>query len=204
MAEKCSLLSKDEVPIVAGSFKFVSKNSERIREEDLMKNWGGQMDARLAQYIANFLFGPAGNGRQPQAEFQRFAELYVFCVRGTIDERMGVMLASLAGSNGGGSGAAGTSAAAGAKAKATEAAASTMANGNRDANGCDAAADGYEIPYPLVKEFVEAVVSSYIRAIRLQVSTCESVFKKYILYYYEQHFSFELNFLDFAINVHLK
>lgn len=38
LAEKCSLLSKDEVPLVASSFKFVSKNSERIKEDDLMVN----------------------------------------------------------------------------------------------------------------------------------------------------------------------
>lgn len=36
LAEKCSLLSKDEIPIVASSFKLVSKNSERIKEDDLM------------------------------------------------------------------------------------------------------------------------------------------------------------------------
>lgn len=36
LAEKCSLLSRDEVPVVASSFKFVSKNSERIKEDDLM------------------------------------------------------------------------------------------------------------------------------------------------------------------------
>lgn len=36
LAERCSLLSKDEVPVVASSFKFVSKNSERIKEDDLM------------------------------------------------------------------------------------------------------------------------------------------------------------------------
>lgn len=36
LAERCSLLSRDEVPVVASSFKFVSKNSERIKEDDLM------------------------------------------------------------------------------------------------------------------------------------------------------------------------
>lgn len=36
LAEKCSLLSKDEIPVVASSFKIVSKNSERIKEDDLM------------------------------------------------------------------------------------------------------------------------------------------------------------------------
>lgn len=36
LAEKCSLLSKNEVPVVASSFKLVSKNSERIKEDDLM------------------------------------------------------------------------------------------------------------------------------------------------------------------------
>lgn len=52
------------------------------------------MDPRLAQYITNFLFGPLGN-RSTVVEFQRFAELYVYCVRGTIDERISVLLASL-------------------------------------------------------------------------------------------------------------
>lgn len=58
------------------------------------KFWGSQMDPRLAQYITNFLFGPLGN-RSTVVEFQRFAELYVYCVRGTIDERISVLLASL-------------------------------------------------------------------------------------------------------------
>lgn len=39
LAEKCSLLSKDEVPLVASSFKLVSKNSERIKEDDLMVSY---------------------------------------------------------------------------------------------------------------------------------------------------------------------
>lgn len=52
------------------------------------------MDPRLAQYITNFLFGAHGN-RTNVVEFQRFAELYVFCVRGTVDERISVLLSSL-------------------------------------------------------------------------------------------------------------
>lgn len=52
------------------------------------------MDPRLAQYITNFLFGAHGN-RSNVVEFQRFAELYVYCVRGTVDERISVLLSSL-------------------------------------------------------------------------------------------------------------
>lgn len=52
------------------------------------------MDPRLAQYIANFLFGSLGN-RSNIVEFQRFAELYVYSVRGTVDERINVLLASI-------------------------------------------------------------------------------------------------------------
>ncbi len=52
------------------------------------------MDPRLAQYITNFLFGAHGS-RSNVVEFQRFAELYVFCVRGTVDERISVLLSSL-------------------------------------------------------------------------------------------------------------
>lgn len=94
LAEKCSLLNKNEVPVVASSFKLVSKNSERIKEDELKKFWGTQMDPRLSQYITNFLFGPLGN-RSAVVEFQRFAELYVYCVRGTVDERITVLMASL-------------------------------------------------------------------------------------------------------------
>lgn len=52
------------------------------------------MDPRLAQPITNYLFGPLGN-RSPVVDFQRFAELFVYCVRGTIDERISVLMASL-------------------------------------------------------------------------------------------------------------
>lgn len=58
------------------------------------KFWGSQMDPRLAQYITNFLFGSQGN-RSAVVEFQRFAELYVFCIRGSVDERISVLLSSL-------------------------------------------------------------------------------------------------------------
>lgn len=52
------------------------------------------MDPRLAQYIINFLFGSPEN-RSTIVEFHRFAELYVYCVRGTVDERISVLLSSL-------------------------------------------------------------------------------------------------------------
>lgn len=52
------------------------------------------MDPRLAQYITNFLFGPHGN-RLNIVEFQRFAELYVYSVRGSVDDRISVLLASI-------------------------------------------------------------------------------------------------------------
>lgn len=52
------------------------------------------MDPRLAQYITNFLFGPLGT-RSNIVEFQRFAELYVYSVRGSVDERITVLLSSI-------------------------------------------------------------------------------------------------------------
>ena len=58
------------------------------------KFWGSQFDPRLAQYISNFLFGWAA-ARSQVVEFHRFAELYVFCTRGTIDERIAVILGGL-------------------------------------------------------------------------------------------------------------
>lgn len=56
--------------------------------------WGSQMDPRLAQYITNFLFG-APASRLNIVEFQRFAELYVYSVRGSMDDRINVLLASV-------------------------------------------------------------------------------------------------------------
>lgn len=35
LAAKCSFLTKDEQLIVSNSFKFTSKNSEKIKEEEL-------------------------------------------------------------------------------------------------------------------------------------------------------------------------
>lgn len=93
----------------------------------MQKFWGSQFDPRLAQYISNFLFG-WGAARSQVVEFQRFAELYVFCTRGSIDERISVILGSLG----------------------------------------QSPSESVDIAYPLIKEYVEAVVSSYMRAIRLE------------------------------------
>ncbi|XP_055592677.1 MTOR-associated protein MEAK7 [Uranotaenia lowii] len=128
LAEKCPMLEKSELPLVATSFRLASKNSDKCKEEDLMKFWGSQMDPRLAQYITNFLFGPLGS-RASFVELPRFAELYVYTVRGTKDERINVLLSSL---------------------------------------GQAPESESPEIAYPLIKEYVEAVVSSYMRAIRLE------------------------------------
>lgn len=46
------------------------------------------------QYITNFLFGRAAQ-RQQTVEFEKFAEMYVFCIRGTVDERLQVLLKCL-------------------------------------------------------------------------------------------------------------
>ncbi|CAG5026563.1 unnamed protein product [Parnassius apollo] len=87
LAAKCTLLTKEEQKYVAATFRAASKNSERIREDDLIKFWGPQIDPRLAQYLTNFLFG-SGQQKVPSVDFNRFAELYVYNVRGTVDERM--------------------------------------------------------------------------------------------------------------------
>lgn len=52
------------------------------------------MDARLSQYINNYLYGQ-GEQRQITVEFDRFAELYVFCTRGTVEEKLNILLISL-------------------------------------------------------------------------------------------------------------
>ncbi|XP_018576195.1 TLD domain-containing protein 1 [Anoplophora glabripennis] len=126
LAAKCSFLSKDEQLIVSNSFKLASKNSERIKEEELTKLWGNQMDPRLLQYLNNYLFG-IGDQRQSTVDLERFAELFVFCTRGTVDEKMKVLLISL---------------------------------GKSDSESND-------IPYILVKEYVESIVASYMKIQKL-------------------------------------
>ncbi|KAG5899547.1 hypothetical protein JTB14_008233 [Gonioctena quinquepunctata] len=129
LAAKCSFLSKDEQLIVSNSFKLASRNSEKIKEEELTKIWGSQMDARLLQYLNNYLFG-MGEQRQITVDLERFAELFVFCTRGTVDEKLKVLLMSLGKSE----------------------------NDNSD------------IPYMLVKEYVESIVASYMKIQKLSNS----------------------------------
>lgn len=52
------------------------------------------MDARLLQYINNYLFGK-GETRSQTVDLERFAELFVYCTRGTVDEKLKVLLISL-------------------------------------------------------------------------------------------------------------
>lgn len=52
------------------------------------------MDARLSQYINNYLFGK-GEARLITVDLERFAELFVYCTRGTVDEKLKVLLISL-------------------------------------------------------------------------------------------------------------
>lgn len=58
------------------------------------KLWGSQVDPRLCQYINNFLFGQ-GENRLASVEFDRFAELFVYCTRGTLDEKITILSTSL-------------------------------------------------------------------------------------------------------------
>lgn len=126
LAAKCSFLSKDEQIIVSNSFKLASKNSDKIKEEEITKLWGSQMDARLLQYINNYLFGK-GEMRSQTVELERYAELFVYCTRGTVDEKLKVLLQSL---------------------------------GRNDSESDD-------VPYILVKEYVESIVSSYMKIQKL-------------------------------------
>lgn len=52
------------------------------------------MDPRLLHYLNNYLFGIAER-RQSTVDLERFAELFVFCTRGTVDEKVRVLLSSL-------------------------------------------------------------------------------------------------------------
>ncbi|KAL1501204.1 hypothetical protein ABEB36_006576 [Hypothenemus hampei] len=129
LAAKCSFLSKDEQLIVSNSFKLASKNSEKIKEDELTKLWGSQMDQRLLHYINNYLFG-WGDQKITTVDLERFAELFVFCTRGTVDEKVKVLLTSL----------------------------------GKSEEDCN------DISYNLVKEYVESIVSSYMKIQKLSNS----------------------------------
>lgn len=128
-AAKCNFLSKEEQNVVSNSFKFISKNSDRIKEDDLNKLWGTQTDQRLLQYVNNYLFG-IGDDKSPTVSLSTFAELYVFCTRGTVDEKFKVLIKSL--------------------------------------GKCEE--ESADVPYPLVKEYVESIVSSYMKIQKLSGS----------------------------------
>ncbi|KAI8432545.1 hypothetical protein MSG28_013542 [Choristoneura fumiferana] len=93
------------------------------------KFWGPQIDPRLAQYLSNFLFG-WGPQKRAAVDFNRFAELYVYNVRGTVDEKLMVTYNSL---------------------------------------GMDYNAGG-ELPYQLLKEYCESIVSTYIKIVKASSS----------------------------------
>lgn len=76
LAEKCALLSKEEVPIVAGSFKFVSKNSDRIKEDDLMVklfdfNCFSNFNKKKPFYFLEIL--GISNGSSPRTIYYKFS-----------------------------------------------------------------------------------------------------------------------------------
>ncbi|CAH2097497.1 unnamed protein product [Euphydryas editha] len=91
----------------------------------VQKFWGPQIDPRLAQYLTNFLFG-SGQQKTPTVDFNRFAELYVYNVRGTVEERMMVTYNCL---------------------------------------GMDYNED-VELPFQLLKEYCESIVSTYIKIVK--------------------------------------
>lgn len=88
----------------------------------------GAYDPRLGQFLSNFLWGPINN-RDSTTNFQRYAELFVYTTRGTVDERTNVLYSVI---------------------------------------GMDVNDSSIDLAYPPIREFVEAVCSSYLRAVKLQ------------------------------------
>lgn len=78
-----SLLTGAEKPIVIGSFMCMSKDSNKIKRNKLHKFWEMQLDTKMLTLIENFLFG-----REKKVGFQKFAGLFVFSVRGTVEEKI--------------------------------------------------------------------------------------------------------------------
>lgn len=54
LAAKCTLLTKEEQKYVAATFRAASKNSERIREDDLIVS--GKLDAVSLEVRSFFVF----------------------------------------------------------------------------------------------------------------------------------------------------
>lgn len=78
-----SLLTESEKAVVIDCFKCMSKDSKKIKKSKLTKFWDMQVDPALVPLIVNFLFG-----KESKVKFQKFGALYVFSVRGTIEERI--------------------------------------------------------------------------------------------------------------------
>lgn len=54
LAAKCTLLTKDEQKYIAATFRTASKNSERIREDDLIVS--GKVDAASLEVCSFYFF----------------------------------------------------------------------------------------------------------------------------------------------------
>jgi hypothetical protein len=78
-----SLLTEAEKPIVIESFKCMSKDSKKIKRSKIRKFWDMQVDPSFMPLIENFLFG-----KEQKVGFQKFAGLFVFSIRGTIEEKI--------------------------------------------------------------------------------------------------------------------
>lgn len=151
LAAKCTFLSKEEQVIVGNCFRLTSRNSDRIKEEELKKVWGSQIDARLLQYINNYLFSK-GDAKSATVDLERFAELYVYCIRGTVDEKLKILLCSIG------------------PPPENEAGSSAAPKEPSSAHATDPEHLAENAPHVLVKEvrtYIESVVASYMKIQKL-------------------------------------
>ncbi|XP_026466572.1 uncharacterized protein LOC113370117 isoform X2 [Ctenocephalides felis] len=114
LKSKLNLLTNDEIKVVQTSFKHISKNTSKIKDDDLVRIWSTQIDPKLCKYVSNYLFG-TGERKTHLTNFENFAELFVYSVRDHADEEA-------------------------------------------------------EVPYPLIKEYAECIVSSYVKVLKIQNS----------------------------------
>ncbi|XP_043283708.1 MTOR-associated protein MEAK7 [Venturia canescens] len=85
-----NILSADEATLVENIFKSMSRSSGSIKREDIFKHWSNHLDEALLQSVVRFLCYEPGK-KVSAINGENFGRLYVFAVRGSPEERTGLV-----------------------------------------------------------------------------------------------------------------
>ncbi|EDW77895.1 uncharacterized protein Dwil_GK24727 [Drosophila willistoni] len=95
--ESDNLYSSDELRMLEAAYKNASGGAlEKLTSDRLVETWSQTIERSLAESTAQFLFMPTKPGQQCiNIQLRKFAEPYYAMERGTIDQKLQLLLSSL-------------------------------------------------------------------------------------------------------------